>query len=90
MASGGKISILVMRDDADVRRMRLSPFWIKAAVWGVVLLAVVAAGSAVGAYYYQGLVGTSEKVAQNAERQAKQAQDRLIRLDEIETILRSK
>ncbi len=90
MASGGKISILVMRDDAGVRRMRLSPFWIRAAVWGVAILAVVAAGSAVGAYYYQGLVGASEKAAQNAERQAKQAQDRLSRLDEIETILRSK
>ncbi|QLA17949.1 hypothetical protein [Desulfolutivibrio sulfoxidireducens] len=90
MASGEKISILIMRDDAGVRRMRISPFWIKTAVWGVVFLAVAAALFAAGAMHYQGRVATSENIAQSAERQAKQARDRLARLDEIETVLRSK
>ncbi len=90
MASGGKISILIMRDDAGVRRLRVSPFWIRSGVWGVVLLVVAAIVFATGAVHYQRLVATSEQAAQAAERQARQVQDRLARLDEIEAILRSK
>jgi len=90
MASGGKISILIMRDDAGVRRMRLSPFWIQSGLWAVAFLILAAALFAAGAMYYRGIVAESERAAQDARRLATDAADRLKRLDEIETILRSK
>ena len=90
MASGGKISILIMRDDAGVRRMRVSPLWIKSGLWAVAFLALAAVIFAAGAVYYRGIVAESEKAAQAAKTMAAEAADRLKRLDEIETILRAK
>lgn len=90
MATGGKISILIMRDDAGVRRMRISPFWIKSALWAVAFLTLAAAIFAAGALHYRGIVAESEQAAQNARKAAGEATDRLKRLDEIEAILRAK
>jgi len=90
MASGGKISILIMRDDAGVSRMRVSPFWIKSGLWAVGFLALAAGIFAAGAVYYRGIVAESEQAAQNARKAVTEAGDRLKRLDEIEAILRAK
>ncbi|KUG29539.1 hypothetical protein ASZ90_000560 [hydrocarbon metagenome] len=90
MASGGKISILIMRDDAGVRRMRLSPFWIQTGLWAVVFLILAAVFFAAGAMYYRGIVAESEHTAQEARRLAADASERLRRLDEIEGVLRAK
>jgi len=90
MASGGKISILIMRDDAGVRRMRVSPLVIKSALWAVAFLILAAAVFASGAWYYRGIVAESERGARDARQEAAEASQRLKRLDEIETILRAK
>lgn len=90
MGSGGKISILIMRDDAGVRRMRLSPFWIQTGLWAVVFLILAATFFAAGAMYYRGIVAESERAAQEARRLAADAAERIRRLDEIEGVLRAK
>lgn len=87
--SDSKYSVLFMRDDADVRRYRLSPFWLRLFLCSQMFLLFCAAGG-----MYLGFRGWKETKALNAEnKQLEQklvdAQVRLERLGNMEKILKS-
>ncbi|SKA83628.1 hypothetical protein SAMN02745704_01686 [Paucidesulfovibrio gracilis DSM 16080] len=84
-----KYSILFMRDDLDVRRFRLNPFWLKALVFTLVMLVVLASG---GIYF--GATALLDNLAlkrENTElaRRLKEAELRLTTLENMEKILES-
>ena len=41
MANSNKYTVLIMRDDTQVRRMRFSPFWLKFFLWFLLILAAL-------------------------------------------------
>jgi hypothetical protein len=82
-----KYSILFMRDDTDVKRLRLSPFWLRAYVVAQVLLAALAAGGV-----YLGYTAWHENVMLNREKhdlakRLEEAELRLSTLGNMEKIL---
>ncbi|MGE4553519.1 MAG: hypothetical protein AB7D57_10430 [Desulfovibrionaceae bacterium] len=46
VVNGAKYSVLFMRDDTDVRRLRMSPFWLRAFLTAQALLLVLGVGGA--------------------------------------------
>ncbi|WP_245628742.1 hypothetical protein [Salidesulfovibrio brasiliensis] len=87
--SDSKYSVLFMRDDADVRRYRLSPFWLRFFLCSQMFLLFCAAGG-----MYLGYRGWKETKALNVEnkrleQQLVDAQVRLERLGNMEKILKS-
>jgi hypothetical protein len=84
-----KYSILFMRDDLDVRRFRLNPFWLKALVVVLILLVVVAAG---GIYFgATALVDniSLQRANQDLTRRLEEAEVRLTTLSNMEKTLES-
>ncbi|WP_018125136.1 hypothetical protein [Desulfovibrio oxyclinae] len=87
--SNPKYSVLFMRDDANVRRYRLSPFWLKLFLFSQMFLLLCAVG---GVYF--GMRGWKETKALSAEKkvleqQLVDTQVRLERLSNMEKILKS-
>lgn len=75
-----KYSILFMRDDTDVKRFRLSPFWLRAYIIAQVVLVVLAAGS-----IYLGVTTWNENVQLTREKheQAKRLEEAELRLSTL-------
>lgn len=87
--SDSKYSVLFMRDDRDVTRYRISPFWLKMFVFTQVFLVLCAAGG-----IYMGVRGF--KVNQSLQTENKALEQRLVdadvrleRLGNMEKILES-
>lgn len=89
MNSNSKYSVLFMRDDTDVRRYRLSPFWLRLFFFSQIFLLLCAGGG-----MYMGLRGwwqNAELLAQKKklEQRLVDAEVRLERLGNMEKILQS-
>ncbi len=87
--SDAKYSVLFMRDDADVRRYRLSSFWLKVFLFfQVALLLCAGIGFYVG---FSSLDGNNDLEAENKilEQRLIEAEVRLERLGNMEKILQS-
>ncbi|OIQ50722.1 hypothetical protein BerOc1_02663 [Pseudodesulfovibrio hydrargyri] len=87
--SDSKYSVLFMRDDRDVTRYRLSPFWLKMFVFSQVFLLLCAAGG-----IYMGVRGFRVNAAlqsqkKDLEQRLVDAEVRLERLGNMEKILES-
>jgi hypothetical protein len=87
MSGKGKISILVMREDAGVKRLKISPGMVRFVLW--FLFCLIAAGGLAGyaAYYYWGAV--SEVQAENAamSEEVSASKSQLVKLANLESIL---
>lgn len=83
-----KYSLLFMRDDSRVRRLRLSPFWLRLGAYLLALLPLVAGAGVYGGVHFwreaQDLLG--EKAG--LERQLAEARLRLERLENVERLLK--
>jgi hypothetical protein len=87
--SDSKYSVLFMRDDRDVTRYRLSPFWLKMFVFSQVFLLLCAVGG-----IYMGVRGFRVNAAlqsqkKDLEQRLVDAEVRLERLGNMEKILES-
>jgi len=87
--SDSKYSVLFMRDDRDVTRYRVSPFWLKMFVFSQVFLFLCAAGG-----FYMGVRGFKINVDLHSENKSLEqrlvdAEVRLERLGNMEKILQS-
>lgn len=87
--TNSKYSVLFMRDDTDVKRYRLSPFWLRLFFFSQVFLLLCAAGG-----MYMGMRGwwqNAELLSQkkNLEQRLVDAEVRLERLSNMEKILQS-
>lgn len=87
--SDSKYSVLFMRDDTDVKRYRLSPFWLRLFLFSQIFLLLCASGG-----MYMGLRGwwqNAELLAQKKklEQRLVDAEVRLERLGNMEKILQS-
>ncbi len=78
-------SVLVMRDDDDVKRFRMSAFWLKLLLYFFLLLLLVAAGASYGLHYYynryQAAAGERNRLTQEIAGYKIQA-ERLVNLEE--------
>jgi len=87
--SDSKYSVLFMRDDRDVTRYRVSPFWLKMFIFAQVFLLLCAAGG-----IYMGVRGlkinlTLREANKDLEQRLVEAEVRLERLSNMEKILQS-
>ena len=87
--SDSKYSVLFMRDDADVRRYRVRPFWLKLFLYSILFLVLLAAGGV-----YLGISSYNAKQTLELEKKALknrlvEAEVRLERLGNMEKILKS-
>jgi hypothetical protein len=87
--SNSKYSVLFMRDDRDVTRYRVSPFWLKVFAFSQVFLLLCAAGG-----IYTGVRGVKRNVDLRSENKSLEqrlvdAEVRLERLGNMEKILQS-
>ncbi|MEF2229387.1 MAG: hypothetical protein V3571_00505 [Pseudodesulfovibrio sp.] len=87
--SNSKYSVLFMRDDRDVTRYRVSPFWLKMFIFAQVFLLLCAAGG-----IYMGVRGLKINVNlreanKDLEQRLVDAEVRLERLSNMEKILQS-
>ncbi len=87
--SDSKYSVLFMRDDRDVTRYRVSPFWLKMFIFSQVLLFLCAAGG-----IYMGVRGFKinsglQDENKGLEKRLVDAEVRLERLGNMEKILQS-
>lgn len=84
-----KYSVLLMRDDARVRRFRLSPLWLRLAVYSLILLAAAAAGGGYTGYtFWQQNSGLQAETA-SLQREIRELNMKLERLQNVEKILNS-
>ncbi|WP_419785506.1 hypothetical protein [Pseudodesulfovibrio sp.] len=87
--SDSKYSVLFMRDDRDVSRYRVSPFWLKMFIFAQVFLLLCAVGG-----IYMGVRGLKvnaglREVNRDMEQRLVDAEVRLERLSNMEKILQS-
>jgi len=87
--SNSKYSVLFMRDDRDVTRYRISPFWLKMFIFVQIFLLLCAAGG-----IFMGVRGVKRNVDLRAENKSLEqrlvdAEVRLERLGNMEKILQS-
>ena len=87
MANNNKYTVLVMRDDTQVRRMRFSPFWLKFFLWFLLILATIAAAGSWGSYYFWEKGRAQETRLAQLERQNADLGIKLERLQNMETLI---
>ena len=87
MANSNKYTVLVMRDDTQVRRMRFSPFWLKFFLWFLLILAAVAGAGSWGSYYFWEKGRAQETRLAQLERQNADLGIKLERLQNMETLI---
>ncbi len=87
--SKGKLSILVMRDDSKVKRMRVSPFFIRFCLYALIAIILVgAAGTYAGYKFWKDSASLEKDKSILAERLV-EAKVKIERLENIENILKS-
>ena len=87
MTNNSKYTVLVMRDDTQVRRLRFSPFWLKLFLWTLLVLAVVAGAGSWGSYYFWEKGRSQENRLAQLERQNADLGIKLERLQNMETLI---
>ena len=87
MANNNKYTVLVMRDDTQVRRMRFSPFWLKFFCWFLFILVLVAGAGSWGVYYFWEKGRAQETRLAQLERQNADLGIKLERLQNMETLI---
>lgn len=89
MSQDGKYSVLFMRDDAHVRRFRISPGLMRGLAWGLgVLVLATGVGLYAGARYWAEGARLAEE-NRTLERRLIEAEVQLERLSNVESILKS-
>jgi len=87
--SKAKYNVLMMRDNSPVKRFRMSPAWLKMALYAFILLVTVAAaGGYFGLTYWEQNRSLSEELA-DTQRELRDARFELERLQNIDKILKS-
>lgn len=90
MSRSNKVSILIMREDAGVRRLRVGQGWLKAAVWGLVGL-VLACGAAIwGVISLYGASREDAAAVAGLRKEIEAGRERSEKFDAVEKVLRSK
>ncbi len=89
MSGKSKISILVMREDAGVKRLKLSPGVIRFVLWFLFLL--IAAGCVAGyaAYYFWNAASAVQAENASINEELSVSKDKLVKLANLESILES-
>ena len=87
--SDSKYSVLFMRDDRDVTRYRVSPFWLKMFIFVQVFLGLCAAGGIYMGVHWFRINSTLEAEKKGLEQRLVDAEVRLERLGNMEKILES-
>ena len=87
--SDSKYSVLFMRDDRNVTRYRVSPFWLKMFIFVQVFLGVCAAGGIYMGVHWFRINSTLEAEKKGLEQRLVAAEVRLERLGNMEKILES-
>lgn len=82
-----KYSVLLMRDDSNVRRFRVSPFWLKLGVYALVCIVVLAAAGIVGGYTFWHKNQALSQSRKTLERRLVEMQVRLERLENVEKLM---
>lgn len=87
MVNSNKYTVLVMRDDTQVRRMRFSPFWLKFFLWFLLILTAVAGAGSWGSYYFWEKGRAQKTRLAQLERQNADLGIKLERLQNMETLI---
>ena len=87
--SNEKINVLFMRDDSNVRRYRVSPIWLKLALYGLILLCAMALGGFYAGYTYWSANKELVEERRELQRNLRETSLRLERLENVEKILQS-
>jgi len=87
--SDGKFNVIFMRDNSPVRRYRVSPAVIKFAAYSLVLLVLLACGGAVAGYTFWRENAALRQDTTGLERQLREANMELERLQNVDKILKS-
>ncbi len=82
-----KYSILLMRDDSNVRRYRISPLWLKLGVYAIVCLIVLSAGGIAAGYTFWDKNRVLSESRKKMERRLVEMQVRLERLENVQKLL---
>lgn len=84
-----KYSVLFMRDDTKVHRFRISPLWLKLLIWMQGILVLVASLGFYAGYTYWHRNESLQTERINLERELREMQVHLERLENVEQILQS-
>ncbi|MBG0778197.1 MAG: hypothetical protein H0S85_17365 [Desulfovibrionaceae bacterium] len=84
-----KFNVLLMRDDSNVKRFRLSPVWIKLGVYSLILLLVMAVGGLYVGYKFWKENAVLSAESKELQRQLRETNLHLERLQNVEKIIQS-
>ncbi|MEW5772780.1 MAG: hypothetical protein AB1916_04580 [Thermodesulfobacteriota bacterium] len=87
--SDSKFNVIFMRDNSPVRRYRVSPAIIKFAAYGLVLLVLLACGGVAAGYNFWRDNAALRQDKNSLERQLREANMELERLQNVDKILKS-
>jgi hypothetical protein len=82
-----KYSVLLMRDDSNVRRFRVSPIWLRLGVYAIICLVLLAAGGIVAGYTFWDKNQVLAESRKKMERRLVEMQVRLERLENVQKLL---
>lgn len=84
-----KYNVLLMRDDTNVRRYRLSPFWIRLSIYSGVFLVLISIGGGYAGFRYWSENHSLVKENRRLSRELTEVRMELERLENIDQILKS-
>ena len=87
MGNSNKYTVLIMRDDTQVRRMRFSPLWLKFFFWALFVLLVIAGAGSWGTYYFWQKERVLNADLIQLERHNSDLSIKLERLQNMETLI---
>ena len=87
MGTDNKYTVLLMRDDTQVRRLRFSPFWLKLFGWMLFFLVVIAGAGSWGTYYFWQKERVLDAHLVQLERNNSDLSIKLERLQNMETLI---
>lgn len=87
MKNDKKYTVLLMRDDTQVRRLRFSPFWLKLFSWMLFFLVLIAGVGSWGTYYFWQKERALNAGLVQLERHNSDLSIKLERLQNMETLI---
>ncbi len=87
MDGSNKYTLLLMRDDRQVRHLRLRPFWLKLFIWMLLFLFIFAGGGIWGSYYFWNKGRADAALLAQLERQNADLSIKVERLQNMETLI---